>query len=520
MSLIEKEKKKKRGTFHSGYCCSSILQLLLLLIMILCNLWNPFPIKTLSTSTSISISPFPITIHIHTHSRFHQQTISLSLSLSFSPSPPSSPIHHDTLRVLEWDKLCDLVASFATTSLGRQALIHQLCSLHQTYHQSLALLSETNAAVEINKHGGCRLHFAHLDSMLVKTAIQRARRSTPVNGYEARAIVALLLCAETLQGDLKAAIKEDKDWYSRFMPLTEVILEFVINRSLVRMIEQVIDDDGSVKDSASPALKQSRQQVQVLERKIQQLMENLIRNEKSETSILEVNNIDGRWCIRMDSGHKTSFKGLLLSSGSGVGSTIEPLSAVPLNDELQRARYLVAKAESDVLLALTQKMQLDLDDIEKILNSLVHLDVINARATYGLSFGGSNPNIFLPDRNDSSTSEALTKNDNPYGLSPNNREWTLYLPKAYHPLLLQRHRENLKKDKKGLAPSVKSQRTQSYCFIHYESFSPLFGDVEGMVSIPGLSPPIFVKGMTCLLSVILWPFSIEMFKEKAILILL
>lgn len=140
-------------------------------------------------------------------------------------------------------------------------------------------------------------------------------------------------------------------------------------------------------------------------------MESLIRSERSETSILvrytllymhfppkhfflsllillefkqEVNNIDGRWCIRTDSGQKTSFKGLLLSrfikflnialiihwwhklpsliysnffgSSSGVGSTIEPLSAVPLNDELQRARSLVAKAEADVLLALTRKV--------------------------------------------------------------------------------------------------------------------------------------------------------------------
>ncbi|KAJ1431748.1 P-loop containing nucleoside triphosphate hydrolase [Sesbania bispinosa] len=234
-------------------------------------------------------------------------------------------------------------------------------------------------------------------------------------------------------------------------------MEFVINRSLIKVIEQVIDEDGSIKDSASPELKRSRQQVQVLERKIQQLMESLVRNEKGETSILEVNNIDGRWCIRVDSGEKTSFKGLLLTSGSGVGSSIEPLSAVPLNDELQRARNLVAKAETDVLLTLTKKMQLDLDDIEKILNSLIQLDVINARATYGLSFGGSSPYIFLADRNTSSTAKAfLTRNDNSYGPLPNNREWTLYLPKAYHPLLLQSHRENLQKAKKdvNLATSV------------------------------------------------------------------
>ncbi|KAL2317545.1 hypothetical protein Fmac_031421 [Flemingia macrophylla] len=388
-------------------------------------------------------------------------------------------IRRDSLRVLEWDKLCDLVASFATTSLGRQALKvpfpdlphyvwfgplkfvkwnemmlpliglfkDQLWSLNQTFEESLALLEETNAAVEMRKHGSFRLHLGHLDAMVVKTTIQHARRSIPVSGYEARAVVALLLCAETLQGDLKAAIKEDKDWYSRFMPLTEVIMEFIINRSLIKAIEQVVDEDGSIKDSA-----------------VQQLIESIIRSERSETSILEVNNVDGRWCIRVDSGQKTSFKGLLLSSGSGVGSTIEPLSAVPLNDELQRARSLVAKAEADVLLTITKKMQLDLDDIEKILSSLVQLDVltvqktvnnvvpivqINARATYGLSFGGSSPHIFLPDRSSSSTAEALVpRNENSYEPFPSKREWKLYLMKAYHPLLLQRHRENLRKAKK------------------------------------------------------------------------
>ncbi|KAK8466903.1 hypothetical protein PHAVU_008G188400 [Phaseolus vulgaris] len=235
------------------------------------------------------------------------------------------------------------------------------------------------------------------------------------------------------------------------MPLTELIMEFVINRSLIKVIEQVVDEDGSVKDSASPALKHSRQQVQVIERKVKQLIESIIRSERSETSILEVNNEDGRWCIRVDSRQKTSFKGLLLSSGSGIGSTIEPLSVVPLNDELQRARSLVAKAEADVLLALTKKMQLDLDDIEKILNSLVQLDVINARATYGLSFGGSSPHIFLPDRSESSTTEAfLRRSENSYGPLANKRGWKLYLLKAYHPLLLHRHRENLKRTKKDV----------------------------------------------------------------------
>ncbi|XP_028795773.1 uncharacterized protein LOC114751284 [Neltuma alba] len=394
--------------------------------------------------TAISIAAtsinFPITIKIN---KFHHR---LRQPLAAS----SSSIHYSSLRVLEWDKLCDLVASFATTSLGREAVKAQLWSLTQTYDESLRLLNETNAAVEMHKHGGCRLDFGHIDAALVESAIQHARRNRPVNGFEALAIVALLQHAETLQVNMKAAIKEDADWYSRFMPLTEVIMEFVISRSLVRLTEQVIDENGSVKDSASPALKQSREQVLSLERKIHRLMESLIRNERSETSILEVNKIDGRWCIRVDSGQRTSFKGLLLSSGSGGGSIVEPLSAVPLNDELQQAKALMAKAEADVLLRLTEKIQLELHDLERILNTMVQLDVINARATYGLSFGGTSPHIFLLDRNGPSTTK-IVGNNNSGEQFPSIREWKLYLPKAYHPLLLQQHREILRKAKRDVS---------------------------------------------------------------------
>lgn len=45
---------------------------------------------------------------------------SANQSVSFQNQTKSS-VHHDSLRVLEWDKLCDCVASFARTTLGREA---------------------------------------------------------------------------------------------------------------------------------------------------------------------------------------------------------------------------------------------------------------------------------------------------------------------------------------------------------------------------------------------------------------
>lgn len=61
--------------------------------------------------------------------------------------------------------------------------------------------------------------------------MQHARRGLHVGGNEAIAIVGLLEFAETLQLNVKAAIKDDADWLKRFMPLAEMVC---IRRSFIR----------------------------------------------------------------------------------------------------------------------------------------------------------------------------------------------------------------------------------------------------------------------------------------------
>lgn len=130
---------------------------------------------------------------------------------------------------------------------------------------------------------------------------------------------------------------------------------------------------------------------------------------------------------------------------------------------------------------------------------MVHIVQINARATYGLSFGGSSPHIFLPDSNSSSTVESLlSKNDNSNGPLPNNREWTLYLPKAYHPLLLQNHRENVQKAKEdvNLATSVKSH--DMILLFFFSLYIPLLLEAGvGNSCESWIGPYILVEGWMC-----------------------
>lgn len=356
----------------------------------------------------------------------------------------------DSLRVLGWDKLCDVVSSFARTSLGSEAIKEQLWSLDQTYEESLRLLKETNAAVEIYKYNNVILDLGGVNTLLVSSAIQNAGRGFPMSGKEAMSIATMLQFADTLQVSLKAALKENSDMYTRFMPLIEMIVAWGINRSLVKLIVQVVDEDGTVKDSAIPKLKQARQRVQELEKKLYQLMNNLVDTQLNTTPSggWEVSNVDGRWCIRSGSNELTGFEGLLLSSGSHVGNIIEPLSSVPLNDELQEAKALVAEAEAEVLFQLTTKMQMELEDLQNLLKDIIQLDVVNARASYSLSFGGVCPELLPADDKIGSLSAEAQASIYSYNA---RKEWNLYLPKAYHPLLLQQYRLNLKKAREDVA---------------------------------------------------------------------
>ncbi|XP_047320146.1 endonuclease MutS2 [Impatiens glandulifera] len=371
-----------------------------------------------------------------------------------------SSVLTSSLNLLEWDKLCESVSSFAGTSLGREASKAQLWQLNHTYEDSTRLLGETNAAVEMHKHGDIVLDFSSIDIALVKSAIQHARRSLPVEGIEALSILTLLQLAETLQLNLKAAIKVDPDWYQRFMPIADMISDMVIIQSLMKFIQRLIDEDGSVKDTASSDLKRSRDRVRALEMKLNQLLDSLVRNKMTEAYSHELCNVGGRWCLKLEGADpRASVQGLLLTSGSGTGSIVEPLSAVPLNDELQQAKASVALAEEEVLLKITMKMQEDLIHMENLLNSVVKLDVINARAKHSISFGGVSPDLFLPIAKDGDfLAHSTNENKSSVTSHPSEWKWMLYLPKAYHPLLLQNHYQQLKKAMKDVSDATAENR--------------------------------------------------------------
>ncbi|KAJ1294888.1 hypothetical protein BS78_01G180700 [Paspalum vaginatum] len=383
----------------------------------------------------------------------HPRRLRIRALAAAGPAPSPSA---RSLRLLEWGKVCDAVASFAGTAHGRDATKKQLWEVEDvSYEQSQGLLQETEAAVWLLDNAGGAMDFSGLDTLAIESAIHCVSGGAVIKGLQAIAVASLMLFVESLQVNIKSAMKLDEGSHSRLTTLTETILDAVINRSLVKSIQDIVDDDGSVKDTASPELRRYREKVQLLESRLYQLMDKLMRNADSEASLSEVCIVNGRCCIRTTGDKSSIFDGLLLSSGSDAGSMIEPIAAVPLNDELQESMALVAKAELDVLSKLTDKILLELDSINNLLQEAIKLDKVAARAKYSIAYDGAFPDLYLPNfENETVTSATGGPVKETSSAHLPKKAWKLYMPNAYHPLLLQQHQENLHRAKRDVASAT------------------------------------------------------------------
>lgn len=80
-----------------------------------------------------------------------------------------------------------------------------------------------------------------------------------------------------------------------------------------------------------------------------------------------------------------------------------------------------------------------------------------------------------------STETYLSENETLMASFPKEREWLLYMPKAYHPLMLQQHRQNVQKAKKegSNAPDVSYTGLMSNIhFLLVENVLSLFFPLE------------------------------------------
>ena len=146
-----------------------------------------------------------------------------------------------------------------------------------------------------------------------------------------------------------------------------------------------IDSDGSIMDSASRLLRETRRAKRSLAGRIRKKIEEIVRDSGIEKFLQDdfITQRSGRWVIpvRMDS--KGMVKGVVLDvSSSGETAFMEPLEIIPFVNELENLAAEEKAEEIRILRQLSAWLREDGEPIAACFETLLELDLLNSAARF------------------------------------------------------------------------------------------------------------------------------------------
>lgn len=198
----------------------------------------------------------------------------------------------------------------------------------------------------------------------------------------------------------------------KYKKLNEVLRNVNTLKHIEDIISKTIDNEKRIKDDASLDLRDIRLHKKTLNLNIKRKFEELFEEPSVSKAFQEkiITNRDGRMVVPV----KLDFKGLIKGiehdrSTSGQTVFIEPLSIVSLNNKMRELEVKEKEEIRKILLRVAETLRANADEIKQIGEKILYLDILNAKANYGVVNKCSVPTV-------------------------NNREM-LYLEKARHPFI-------------------------------------------------------------------------------------
>jgi DNA mismatch repair protein MutS2 len=297
-------------------------------------------------------------------------------------------MNEHTLRVLEYEKVREIVSGFAASEPGKQAAAGLLPATDAGTVGTL--LGETREFLKIFDRG----ESPPLDGIR-DIASQIAKLTASGLTLSPRE---LLDTAATL-----AAGRRVKQFFQRFegkgpdVPrLSAKAARIKPLRPLEDAITNAVDEKAEVRDSASPALRRIRKQIGRTRDEILDRLSKILKAGESGNIVQEhvVTIRDDRYVLPLKPNFRQSLRGVVHGqSGSRATLFVEPLDVLEQNNRLAELRMEEREEIERILRELTSLLAKHAEAIEETFIALAGLDAICARARFGLEYKGTVPEI-------------------------------------------------------------------------------------------------------------------------------
>jgi DNA mismatch repair protein MutS2 len=283
------------------------------------------------------------------------------------------------LAVLDFPVVLEEVAGLAAGPLGTQAILRRLPSVDVAWiGAELATVAEL-ARLAREKRGLVAEAVPDLTASLGRLRVS----GSVLEGSELVAMLRTLRAARLVVGELRR-VAPDAPRVARFeRPLPD--------RSLERRLELALDDDGELRDSASPALAAARADVRAARDQLVRRLEQMLHGVAGDGTVTVRN---GRYVIPVARDLRGRPDGIVHGeSASGATLFIEPSAAIPLGNALREAE---AREEREVLRVYRDLTELVRPERETIAEShamCVRVDDAAARGRYATARDGELPEV-------------------------------------------------------------------------------------------------------------------------------
>ena len=296
-------------------------------------------------------------------------------------------IIRETLELLEWQRLCQHLATFAETKLG--AVAARNLQLPTTKEGSLQLLAQTQEIYNLEQQPDSGWTFKGIKD--ISEALERTNIGGLLSAKE------LLDVATTLAG--VRYLRRTIDGLAEKLPtLNQLILDLRTYPEIEQSIHHCIDDRAEITDRANPKLAEIRTKIKSLRTKIRQILQRIMQKNMGAMQEAVITQRSDRFVLPVKAPQKDSVPGIV-HDASSTGSTlyIEPKSIVEFGNQLRQAEKQEKREEEAILRALTDKIVEVQPDIEDLLAFATILDLATARARYSTWLEANPPRFTEPE---------------------------------------------------------------------------------------------------------------------------
>ncbi|OXS68614.1 endonuclease MutS2 [Lysinibacillus sp. KCTC 33748] len=282
------------------------------------------------------------------------------------------------LKTLEYDKVRQQVATYCTSSIGKSA-VDEL--VPQTdYEKVVQLLEEMDEGLSILRVKGNVPMGGIFD---VRPAARRAQIGGMLSAVELMEVSSTIRASRILRNFIEDIESEEVINIPHFIAKKEAM---PVLTGLQHEINNCIDENGSVLDSASQTLRSIRQSLRAEEAKVRSKLESLTRGSNASKMLSDtlVTIRNDRFVIPVKQEYRHHYGGIVHDqSSSGQTLFIEPDSVVQANNEIHRLKMKEQAEVERILLTLSAMVEEVAPDLFNLVKVLGEIDVILAKGKYG-----------------------------------------------------------------------------------------------------------------------------------------